>query len=320
MTDKVPAELLNALETYDNFIIIGHREPDGDALSSQLALAGFLKRTGKTSYPVSPGPFDRYEIAEQEKYFLKNVPEDLSPENTMVVVVDCSTMERIGYLGNEIGKFTTGVIDHHSSGRTFGDIRYIDSKAPSVTYMIQKIIEQMGFTPTEEEAKLLLFGLATDTGFFRHLESGTGPVFKSAGKLVDAGASPKDSFARMYGDRTFESRKLLGKLLMNAESLCGGRIIFATETKEDTARFGKNNRDSDFLYQLLTGVHGVETVVLLRYESESEISVGLRSTGNTDVGAVAKIFGGGGHKKAAGFSSEKSFSEIKKQLLTVLCP
>ena len=165
----------------------------------------------------------------------------------------------------------------------------------------------------------MLFGLATDTGFFRHLETGTGKVFESAGKLVDAGGSPKDVFAEMYGNRTLESRILLGKLLINSESLCGGKLIFVVETKEDVARFGRENRDSDFLYQLLTGVEMVEAVALLRYESESEISVGLRSTGDIDVGAVAKSFGGGGHTKAAGFSSGNSFSEIKKDLLSILC-
>lgn len=319
MNKKIPAELLESLQEYDSFIIIGHKEPDGDALSSQLALASFLNRKGKQAVPVSPGPFDRKEIAEKEKLFLRHIPETFLKESTLIVVVDCSTIERIGYLAKEAEGYRIAVIDHHSSGETFGDIRYIDSEAPSVTHMIQKIIEAKGDSPTITEAELLLFGLATDTGFFRHLESGSGQVFKSAGRLVDAGASPKEVFSEMYGNRSFESRILLGKLLMNAESLCNGRIIFVVETKEDVSRFGKNSRDSDFLYQLLTGVENVETVALLRYESETEISVGLRSNGTVDVGTVAKNFGGGGHKKAAGFSSGNSFSELKKELLHLLC-
>ncbi len=319
MDTQIPAELLESFQEYNSFIIIGHKEPDGDALSSQLALASFLNRKGKQAVPVSPGPFDRKEIAEKEKLFLRHIPETGLKESTLIVVVDCSTIERIGYLAKEAEGYRIAVIDHHSSGETFGDIRYIDPKAPSVTSMIQKIIEAKGDALTSTEAELLLFGLATDTGFFRHLESGTGEVFKSAGRLVDAGASPKEVFSEMYGNRSLESRILLGKLLMNAESLCNGRLVFVVETKEDVSRFGKNSRDSDFLYQLLTGVENVETVALLRYESETEISVGLRSTGKVDVGAIAKDLGGGGHKKAAGFSSGNSFSEIKKELLHLLC-
>ena len=319
MNKEISPDLLTALQEHKSFIIIGHKDPDGDSLSSQLAMASFLKRRGKEAFPVSPGPFNRKEIAEKEKFFLKHIPDTESKEATLVVVVDCSTLDRIDYLAEETDGYKIAVIDHHSAGKTFGDIIYIDPDAPSVTYMIHNIIESMGETPTREEAELLLFGLATDTGFFRHLETGTGKVFKAAGRLIDAGGSPKEVFAEMYGNRTLESRILLGKLLMNSESLCGGRLIFVVETKEDVSRFGRENRDSDFLYQLLTGVEKVEAVALLRYESEYEISVGLRSTGDIDVGAIAKSFGGGGHKKAAGFSSENSFSEVKKDLLTVLC-
>ncbi|RKX93220.1 MAG: bifunctional oligoribonuclease/PAP phosphatase NrnA [Spirochaetes bacterium] len=319
MKTQIPAELLESIREYDSFIIIGHKEPDGDTLSSQLALTSFLNRKGKHAVPVSPGPFDRKEIAEKEKLFLRHIPETTVKESSLIVVLDCSTIDRIGYLAQEVEGYRIAVVDHHSSGQVFGDVRYIDPKAPSVTYMIQKIIEEMGDAPNSAEAELLLFGLATDTGFFRHLETGTGHVFKSVSRLVDAGASPKEVFSEMYGNRSLESRILLGKLLMNAESLCSGRLIFVVETKDDVSRFGKNSRDSDFLYQLLTGVDTVETVALLRYESETEISVGLRSSGTVDVGAVAKKFGGGGHKKAAGFSSGSSFSEIKKELLNILC-
>ncbi len=319
MNIPVPHKLTEAFEKYDTFILIGHKEPDGDALSSQLALGSFLTRTGKKAIPVSPGPFDRREISDKEKYFKKHIPDGTDKKSALVVILDCSTLERIGYLAQEVKGFTIAVVDHHSSGQEFGDIRYIDPQAPSVTFMVNRIIETMGAVPTKEEAELLLFGLATDTGFFRHLEEGSAEVFKTAGKLVEAGSSPKRIFNEMYGNRTFESRKLLGILLSRAEKLCGGRIILTVETEEDVKTFGKENRDSDTLYQLLSGVEKTEAVILLRYENREEISVGLRSTGDIDVGSIAKGFGGGGHKKAAGFSSEKSFDEIKKDLMKEFC-
>ncbi len=311
--------LLSALDQYEFFVIIGHEEPDGDALNSQLALGSFLKRKGKQISLVSTGPFVRPEINYLEEKFLKHIPDNLPKTSTLAVILDCSTLDRIGYLADEIQGFTTAVIDHHASGENFGDITFIDSKAPSVTFLIQIIIEAAGEVPTPEEAKLLFFGLVTDTGFFRHLESDSGRVCKAAGRLVDAGASPKEAHYRMYGDRTLESRILLGKLLSRAESFCGGRLIIIRETKEDVAYFGKNNRDSDMLYQLFFSVKGVEIIVLLRYEKENEISIGLRSIRDIDVGAVAKKFGGGGHAKAAGFTWNQSFHAIEDILIRIFC-
>lgn len=319
MKSKIPSELINAFRTFETFILLGHMEPDGDALSSQLALGSFLKRRGKTVILVSPGPFDRPEIAYQEKLFLKHIPSGLSKISALIVILDCSTIDRISYLGKEVSEFTKAVIDHHSSGESFGDIRYIDATAPSVTFMIQQIIEAFKETPTLEEAGLLLFGLATDTGFFRHLENKSGSVLKAAGRLVEAGASPKDAHYQMYGNRTFKSRKLLGTLLTKAESVCNGRVIITRETKEEVSLFGKENRDSDMLYQLLFSITGVVVIVLLRYENDSEISVGLRSIDKIDVGAVAKSFGGGGHIKAAGFTWNGTFDEIEKHLTDFFC-
>ncbi len=320
MGNTIPKELLFALDHYTSFVIIGHEEPDGDALSSQFALGSFLKRKNKNVFLVSPGPFVRPEIAAHEKKFLKHIPDRISNEETLVIILDCSTIDRISYLAQEIEGFTIAVIDHHSSGTPFGNIAYIDEHAPSVTFLIERLMNTLRETPTKEEAELLFFGLATDTGFFRHLESGSGEVFRVAGNLIDAGASPKEAHYRMYGERTFESRILLGTLLEKAESHCNGKIIIARETKEDFLRFGKIHRDSDTLYQLLFSVKSVEIVLLLRYEDTHEISVGLRSIKNIDVGAVAHDFGGGGHKKAAGFTWNRSFEEIEKSLLNVFCP
>jgi phosphoesterase RecJ-like protein len=217
------------------------------------------------------------------------------------IVVDCSTIDRIGKYAEEIVGLPTAVIDHHAAGVPFGEVRYIEAEAPSVTYLIQKLIEYAGEMPTQREAELLLFGLCTDTGFFRHLESDTGDVFAACGRLVAAGASPKETFAWMFGNRTHDSRRLLGKLLERTERRYDDRLLVTWEGWEELREFGKQQRDSDSLYQLLQTTRGCEVVALVRQESEGLCSVGLRSTGPIDVGSIAKEFGGGGHHGASGF-------------------
>lgn len=313
----VPLELKQSLEKNDSFILIGHKNPDGDCLSSQRALGSFLERLGKKVCLLSPGPFNRSEIEHQEQYFQAHVTEDWKKKNPLVVVLDCSTIDRIGYLADEIKGMKVAVIDHHDSGMSFGDIQFIRPTAPSVTLLVHKIIESFNMKPGPEEAEHLLFGIATDTGFFRHLESGTQELFHSVAKLTECGASPKDAYSLMYGGRTLKSKQLIGKLLSRTRSEFKGKLIITYETEEDLLKFGKENRDSDAFYQQVQGIKDVEAIALIRFESSSEISVGLRSKYYADVGAIAKSFGGGGHKKAAGFSWDGSTIEITDKLLVI---
>ncbi|MCK5153413.1 MAG: bifunctional oligoribonuclease/PAP phosphatase NrnA [Spirochaetales bacterium] len=313
----VPLELKQSLEEKDSFILIGHKNPDGDCLSSQLALGSFLKRQGKNVCLISPGPFNRLEIEHQEPYFLSHVPDTWKNIDPLVVVLDCSTIDRIGYLADEIEGMNVAVVDHHDSGMSFGDIHFIRPHAPSVTFLVHKIIESFNMEPNKEEAELLLFGVATDTGFFRHLESGSGEIFQSVAKLTECGASPKEVHSLMYGGRSLKSKQLIGKLLSRTRSEYEGKLILTFETEEDLHDFGKENRDSDAFYQQIQGIKGVEVIVLVRFESNSEISVGLRSKYYADVGSVAKSFGGGGHKKAAGFTWNGPAEEITDKLIKI---
>lgn len=310
-----PVELIEILKKRDSFLLIGHKNPDGDCLSSQLALGSFLERIGKKVCLLSPGPFDRPEIEHQENLFQSHVPMDWKDIDPIVVVLDCSTIDRIGYLADEIEDYYVVVVDHHDSGLSFGDIQFIRPAAPSVTLLIHNIIEAFSLEPTYEEAKLLLFGIATDTGFFRHLESNSDELFHSVAKLTKCGASPKDTHSEMYGGKTLKSKQLMGKLLSRARSKLDGKLIITFETENDLLEFGSESRDSDALYQQLQGIKQVEAIILIRFESEEELSVGLRSKHYADVGEIAKIYGGGGHKKAAGFSWYGSSENITQKLI-----
>jgi len=314
----VPQNLLNELKQRNSFILIGHKNPDGDCLSSQLALGSFLERMGKKVSLISPGPFDRKEIQDKEKLFLSHIPQILDKKDSLVIILDCSTLDRIGYLSDEINNYNIAVVDHHNSGSDFGDIKYIKPSAPSVTFLVHEIIKAFNMLPNTEEARLLLFGIATDTGFFRHLESGTEKVFQTVSDLTKQGASPKDAYTEMYGGRSLKSKILLGRLLNRIRTEFNGKLIISYETQEDLTDFGTENRDSDVFYQQIQGVENVEVIVLIRFENEGEFSVGLRSKHYADIGSVAKSFGGGGHKKAAGFTWNGTPDEITEQLLGII--
>lgn len=315
-----PGALLEFLQAYETYYLVGHIEPDGDCLASSLALGSFLERLGKTVKHFNEGPFFRPEVKRFEEQFRSALTREeiTRDENPATVVLDCSTAERVGGLAAALDGLPAAVLDHHSAGEPYGDVSYIVPTAPATSILVQKTIEASTLELTAREAKLILFALSTDTGFFRHLDVGSSASFSAAARLVEAGASPKDTFNQIYGGKSLASRKLMARLISRTETLRGGRFMLTYETAEDTAEFGRENRDSDMLYQLLMGTRGCEVIGLLREESETSCTGSLRSNNDIDVGAIAQRFGGGGHKRAAGFLAERPWQTVLEELKAVL--
>jgi phosphoesterase RecJ-like protein len=301
---SVPPELLDFIDRHGPFYVIGHKEPDGDCVGSQLALASFLKRSGKTAYLCSAGPFSRNEIMPYESRFFIEAPPEKPSERAAAIILDCSSLQRIGVVAETLPKVPIAFLDHHAAGSALGDVLFIDDKAPSVTIMVLLLIEAMGGTPTKEEAEYLLFGLGTDTGFFRHLDE----------------HSPKRMYNLMYGGKSLLSRKLMGEILTRTEPHFDGAVLVSFVTLQDQQRYGLASRDSDTLYQLLLSIAGCEAAMIIRQEGETDCTVGLRSRDRIDVGSIAASFGGGGHRLAAGLYIRGGLEEVKDKLTSAFEP
>jgi phosphoesterase RecJ-like protein len=312
----VPRQLIDFIDAGHRFIILGHKEPDGDCVGSQLALASALGRLGKETVLCSAGPFKRTEVKLYEGRFVKTIGERAGAR---VILVDCGSVDRAGDMEPLVAGLPLAVVDHHETGDhgqgTPGTVLYVDARAPAVTFMILALIEALGLTPTQEEADYLLFGLCTDTGFFRHIDAGGADTFAYASRLVRAGASPKEVFARMHGGKSLGSRILMGLVLARTESYYHGKLLLSTELYEETQRFGAEGRDSDALYQVLQAVEGVEVMVIIRQESPERCTIGLRSRDRVNVAEIAAQFGGGGHKNAAGVSLDGTIEAIKPRII-----
>jgi len=140
-------------------------------------------------------------------------------------------------------------------------------------------------------------------------------TFEAAAALIRSGANPKAAFAAMYGGKSLDSRKLMGQILLRAESLFDGKLILSTERYEETCLLGLEGRDSDSLYQLFQSVAGVEAIVIIRQETPVNCTVGLRSRDWVDVRSIAESFGGGGHKNAAGISIAGTIAELRPKII-----
>ena len=316
---EIPDGLKAFLSAHDAYVIAGHKEPDGDCIGSALALASLLRRQGKEVFLLSSGPFNRAETQEFEAAFLPALPATL-PERTAAVIVDCSELDRTGGIANALARFPIAFIDHHVTNSCRGDANLIDDSVPAAALLVQAFIEDVAGELTPYEAEMLFFGICTDTGFFRHLDSSSADTFAAVSRLVACGANPKKTFAKIKSGKSFNSRLLIASILSRMKRYYGGRLIVSIQTIEDTQKYGKEARDTDSLYQLIQSIEGVEAIAVVKQETAKICKAGLRSLDRIDVSCVAAAFGGGGHRQASGLSVEGQAEVIAAQLVKAFEP
>jgi len=319
--DSALSDIEEYLSSFDTYYLLGHIDPDADCLGSALALGHYLERCGKKVRYFNAGPFDRSEIREMESIFLPRIDPSCKAQdpNPAVLILDCSGPARVGEkLQADIAGLPLAIIDHHPMLEEFDCVSYIDSTAPAAALLVQRVIEFAGSVPDSFEADYLFLGFATDTGFFRHLESTGHDSVARAARLMQAGASPRETYHRIFGGQSFVSRKLLGRILERTESHFDGQLLITYQTRADIEELGHEARDSSTVYDMLLGVAGVRAIAFLRDDEDGNCVGSLRSVDETDVSLVANIFGGGGHRRAAGFLTSQPRRKVKRTILSEL--
>ena len=306
------------VDSHDYFLVAGHKDPDGDCVSSSLAARALLKALGKDCLLLNVGPFKRPEIRQYEKEFKSQIP-FMSAEDAKrcgLLIVDCSELPRTGDLGEGLKGFDAFIVDHHKTAEVpAGAQSIIDPSCPAAVCLLTMLYENLVGAPDPETARIMFLGLSTDTGFFRFLREDSAEVFELAARLVRYGANPNKMYNRITGGKPWSTRKLLGLLLSRTERHCGGKLALTYETMEDTKNWGQEGRDSDMLYSALLSVEGVKAAVFLRQETDTSCTGGFRSLDDIDVSAVAAKFGGGGHKNASGMSVQGRVDTLIPQIV-----
>lgn len=309
ITQEASDSLKEFINIHNTFIVIGHKEPDGDCIASCLGLAAILDFYKKSYQLLSAGPFKRQEIKKYESRFSDKVSFMDSEErkHTGLIITDCSELSRLGDLDFDFKGLDTFVIDHHKTSGLPHDAKgYINPDAPAAAFLVQLFYETLIGPLPKELAEIIFFGICTDTGFFRFLNSSAESmeVFNAAARLNSYGADPRKTYNEINNGKPWNTRKLLGCLLTRAERYLNGKLIITYETLDDTHKLGNEGRDSDSLYQLLLSTKDVQAAVFLRQDSPTTCTGGFRSLDKVDVSLVASKFGGGGHKNASGMSCE----------------
>jgi phosphoesterase RecJ-like protein len=306
--------IADALRRHERFLVVTHENPDGDALGSLRATALALRALGKDAvmYLAGESPLPReYAFMGLQDQLVRTAPPDAAER--ALVAVDCAQADRIGDADATTRAKLVVNIDHHHDNTRFGDVNLVVADASSTGEVLRDVFGELGVPLTPEIAEALYIALVTDTGRFQYTNT-TPKALRLAAELVEAGADVHAVFQQVYESVEFAKLKLLARALERAQVFEGGRIVVSYLLRTDFADVGAAEPYSEGIIDYLRAVEGAELAVLIREpprEGGPPRKVSLRaSIDELDVSAIARFFGGGGHRQAAGFSSDKSVDEI----------
>ncbi|HEX9113068.1 MAG TPA: bifunctional oligoribonuclease/PAP phosphatase NrnA [Nitrospirota bacterium] len=292
-----PRTIIEALEPCRTILISVHRNPDGDALGSQLALMLALEKMRKTvtAHNLDPVP-EVYRFLPQADRI--GTGRSVLGNYDAYIVLD-SEPQRAGLFDGMYPARTLINIDHHITNPRTWRLTWLDADASATGEMIYKLIRLLGVQIDREIAHCLFTSIFTDTGSFRYTNT-TPESMRISAELLEAGADPWLVTENVYESFAFRRIKLLGAVLSSLERSADGRVAWVVVTDELYRRTGTTSEDTENFINFVRSVKGVEVAVLLRQIGEAQYKISLRSKGRVDLSALAQSFGGGGHKNAAG--------------------
>src|ERR671935_22078 len=308
------SDVVDTLRSRDRFLLVTHENPDGDALGSLLALKLALDSLGKDSemYLYGDAPLPREYGFMPLEGLRREPPADASER--VLIALDCANEQRLGPEPTVLERVPLTInVDHHHDNSRFGDVNLIVADASSTGEVLRDIFRELDVDLTPEIAEALYIAVVTDTGRFQYTNT-TPKALRLAAELVEAGADVHRVFQGVYESVQFAKLKLLARALERAQVYEGGRIVISYLLRTDFAEVGAAEPYSEGIIDYLRAVEGADMAVLIREpprEDGPTRRVSLRaSVDELDVSAIARQSGGGGHRQAAGFSSEASIEEI----------
>ena len=308
------AAVVEAIRSHERFLVTSHENPDGDALGSLAATHRALLQLGKDSvmYLAGPAPLPgEYGFMGLED-LLRELPADASER--VLFAVDCANESRLGPDPAVLHQapFTIDV-DHHHDNTRFGDVNLIVADASSTGEVLRDVLAELGVELTPELAEPLYIALVTDTGRFQYTNT-TPKALRLAAELVEAGADVHKVFQGVYESVQFAKLKLLARALERAQIYEGGSLVVSHLLRNDFAEVGAVEPYSEGIIDYLRAVEGADMAALIREPprgGQPSRRISLRASHDElDVSAIARKAGGGGHRQAAGFSSDDSIDEI----------
>lgn len=293
--------------------VSGHIRPDGDCVGSCTGLSLYLKENFPELERV-----DVYLEEIPESYFLLKGTEDILHDCTadmeydLFIALDCGDKERLGAAAKYFDSAKkTLCYDHHISNLGFADVNYIEPQISSTSELVYGAMDTEKIS--KETAEALYMGIVHDTGIFQY--SCTSPeTHMAAAELLKKGIRASEIIDVTYMEKTYVQNQILGRALLESIMVLDRKCIISSIRMKDMAFYGITPKDLDGIVSQLRLTKGVEVAMFLYETGNHEYKVSMRSKSVVDVSAIAKIFGGGGHVRAAGCSMQGSFYDVVNNL------
>jgi len=297
--------ILQELEPGRKVVLSTHLNADGDGAGSQAAVVHWLTRRGLDPTIVNPTPFPdmfRFLLADDTGAW---TPADSEGERAMreadvFLVLDTAEPSRLGAVIGRTGGRKLLVIDHHpATSSSIGDVVVCDPAACATGELVFDLIQLAGNEVTLPEADALYVAIATDTGSFRYANT-SARTHEISADLLRAGVDPEAMYMRIYARYTPAGLDLVRRALERLRVADDLPIAWISLRQADLAQTGATKEDLEGIVEYARRIRGVRVAILFRELHDGRTKISLRSTGDADVAAIAREFGGGGHVKASG--------------------
>lgn len=307
-------EIIAALKTSRSVAILSHIHPEGDTIGSALGCHLVLKALGKEVATFNPDPIPKNLCS------LPGAAEVIQADRLpcpfdCYLAVDATDPGRLGGLLKTVAPESLVInIDHHASNTRFGTYNWVDPEAAATGEMIYRLVTEMGVPLSREVATNLYVAILTDTGSF-HYANTTPQALHAAAALIEAGVVPQRVSEFLFDQREVAELLLLGTLLTQMQVSPDGAVAWMEVTQQMLEQRGLGKDALEGLINYPRSIKGVAVALLFKDEGQGVVRVSLRSKGNVNVAAVAKVFGGGGHKNAAGCTVGGLLPEVRERVL-----
>ncbi len=301
------------IQNNDDFVLIPHKNPDGDCLGSVMALARAIKSMGKKVKVALVGGIPARLDFLWDKDFLA----DNEKPAKVCITVDVAATYMIDELKEKLldKADITCCIDHHGTNSGFAMVNYVDATAAATGEIIYELIYDI--LNIKRDAKIdegIYSAIASDTGSFQYSNT-TARTHIIASKLVDGGIDCAKIMRNLFEKKQLASLKLMNEIIQSMEFYYEGKLCIVTIDGYMLKKYGMTFQDADEYSPLPRSIDGVEVGAILKVYAKDEVKVSLRSNEYVDVASLAKELGGGGHIRAAGVTLKAGRDEAKKILI-----
>ena len=314
---KTLKQIESLIKKSKNILITSHMDPDGDSIGSQLAWSSFLKKFKKRFRIINQGQIPEKYLFLDPQNIIENIDAQEYPgfKPDLVFIFECSYLHRIGRVQKLISPQTPLVnIDHHQDNQKFGKINILDKKASAVGEMVFDLFKLAKFKISPQTASWLFAAILTDTGRFR-FGSTSSKCLRICAELIDSGANPRLLTDKIYYSVKLSDLRFLGHILSQLEIADDGKISSISLKKEILDRYQISTENTEGIVDYSLLLKGVKVGILFKEIAPDKTKVSLRSQNNIDISQIAKVFGGGGHKNAAGCLLRVNLEEAKEIIL-----